>query len=41
MMERDYTIAEDFDPDGDMSADADPMAEIPNLPCRRARRRGR
>jgi hypothetical protein len=26
-MERDFTIAEDLDPDGDMPADADPMAE--------------
>ena len=26
-MERDFTIAEDFDPDSDMPANADPMAE--------------
>jgi hypothetical protein len=26
-MERDFTIANDFDPDGDMAASADPMAE--------------
>ena len=26
-MERDFTIAEDLDPDGDIPADADPMAE--------------
>jgi hypothetical protein len=27
-----YTIADDLDPDGDMSPGADPMAEIPDVP---------
>jgi hypothetical protein len=26
-MERDFTIADDFDPDGDMPASADPMTD--------------
>ena len=38
-MERDFTIANDYDPDGDMSASADPMTRIPDLPRPRAQRR--